>query len=167
VATTSATVESGKLAKLLPGLGVALVLGFVAQGLALVQQAALGRIWLEALVIALLLGVLVRNLGIGLGPVEPGAAYAGKQVLEVAVVLLGVSVDAAALAATGPRLALAIVLGVTTVLLLGSSSGGCSGSALGSPSWSQQATPSVAIPPSPPSHRSSELTATRSPRRSR
>ena len=36
---------------LLPGLGLVLVLGLVAQGLAAVQQATLGRIWLEALVI--------------------------------------------------------------------------------------------------------------------
>lgn len=117
--TLSVASVSGPFVTLLPGLGVTLALGLVAQGLAFMQQATLGRIWLEALVIALLLGVLVRNLGVGLGRVEPGAAYAGKQVLEVAVVLLGVSVDATALAATGPRLALTIVLGVATVLLLG------------------------------------------------
>lgn len=104
---------------LLPGLALVLVLGLIAQGLALLQQATIGRIWIEALVIALLLGVLVRNVGINLKRCEPGAAYAGKQVLEFAVLLLGVSVDAAALAATGPRLALVIVLGVAAVLILG------------------------------------------------
>jgi uncharacterized integral membrane protein (TIGR00698 family) len=104
---------------LLPGLALAMALGLLAQGLALVQQATLGRIWLEGLVIALLLGVLARNLGKSPGRIEPGAAYAGKQVLELAVVLLGVSVDAAALTASGPRLAVVIMLGVTTALLFG------------------------------------------------
>jgi uncharacterized integral membrane protein (TIGR00698 family) len=111
--------EPGPLARLLPGLGLVLVLGLVAQGLAAVQQTIFGRIWLEALVVALVLGVLVRNVGLGLARCEPGAAYAGKQVLELAVVLLGVSVDAAALVATGPRLAIVVVLGVTSVLVLG------------------------------------------------
>jgi uncharacterized integral membrane protein (TIGR00698 family) len=110
---------AGRIAPLLPGLALVLVLGLVAQGLAAAQQATIGRIWLEALVIALLLGVLLRNLNLDLSRFDPGAAYAGKQVLEVAVVLLGVSLDAAALAATGPRLALVIALGVVGVLLLG------------------------------------------------
>jgi len=109
----------GPIARLLPGLGLVLVLGLVAQGLAALQQATIGRIWLEALVIALLLGVLARNLGFDLARMERGAAYAGKQMLELAVVLLGVSVDAAALVATGPRLTIVIVLGVVTALLLG------------------------------------------------
>lgn len=116
---SSFSVGPGPLARLLPGLIVVLALGLVAQGLASMQHVALGRIWLEPLVLALLLGVLVRNVGLSLGRVEPGAAYAGKQILEVAVVLLGLSVDAAALAASGPRLALTIVLGVTAALLLG------------------------------------------------
>src|SRR3954454_15245104 len=101
--------NAGPVARLIPGLGLVVVLGLVAHGLALAQQALTGRIWLEALVIALLLGAVVRNVGLGLDRFEPGAAYAGKQVLEVAVVLLGASVDAAALAATGPRLALVIL----------------------------------------------------------
>lgn len=114
-----ASTRADGIVRLLPGLGLVLILGLVAQGLAAIQQAALGRIWLEALVIALLLGVLVRNVGVSLSRFEPGAAYAGKQVLEFAVLLLGVSVDAAALAATGPRLAIVILLGVATVLVLG------------------------------------------------
>jgi uncharacterized integral membrane protein (TIGR00698 family) len=104
---------------LVPGLVLVVILGLVAQGLAAVQQATLGRIWLEALVIALLLGVVARNLGLRLTRFDPGAAYAGKQVLEFAVLLLGVSVDVGALVATGPRLAIVVVVGVVTVLVLG------------------------------------------------
>ena len=104
---------------LLPGLALVVGLGLVAQALAAVQEAAFGRAWLEALVLALLLGVLVRNVNPDLPAFDAGAAYAGKQVLEFAVVLLGVSVDAAALAASGPRLAILIVAGVISVLVLG------------------------------------------------
>lgn len=132
VSTHSGTAESSRgqptrppspevwpLARLRPGLGLVLGLGILAQGLAALQQAVFGRIWLEALVVALLLGVLVGNLGVQPRLFGPGAAYAGKQVLEFAVLLLGVSVDAAALIATGPRLAAVVVLGVVAVLGLG------------------------------------------------
>lgn len=104
---------------LLPGLALVTALGIVGQLLALAQEVAIGRTWLEALVIALLMGLLVRNLLLGTTAFDAGAAYAGKQVLEFAVVLLGVSVDATALTASGPKLALLIVVDVTTVLMLG------------------------------------------------
>jgi uncharacterized integral membrane protein (TIGR00698 family) len=104
---------------LLPGLALVVALGLVAQGIAAGEEAAFGRAWLEALVLAMLLGVLVRNVVPGLRAFDAGAAYAGKQVLEFSVVLLGVSVDAAALATSGPRLAILIVAGVVSVLALG------------------------------------------------
>jgi uncharacterized integral membrane protein (TIGR00698 family) len=104
---------------LLPGLALVAALGLAAVGLATLQAFTFGRIWLEALVLALLLGVLVRNVVPTLTRYDAGAAYAGKQVLELSVVLLGVSVDATALAASGSRLALLIVAGVVTVLVLG------------------------------------------------
>src|SRR4051812_24622847 len=104
---------------LLPGLILVVALGLVAQGIAAIEEAAFGRAWLEALVLAMLLGVLVRNVVPGLEAYDAGAAYAGKQVLEFSVLLLGVSVDAAELAASGPRLAILIVAGVISVLLLG------------------------------------------------
>jgi uncharacterized integral membrane protein (TIGR00698 family) len=104
---------------LVPGLALVVVLGLIAQGLASLQSVVFGRIWLETLVLALMLGVLVRNVVPALSRFDLGAAYAGKQVLELSVVLLGVSVDATALAASGTRLATLIVVGVTTALLLG------------------------------------------------
>jgi uncharacterized integral membrane protein (TIGR00698 family) len=104
---------------LLPGLALVVGLGLVAQALAMFQEALFGRPWLEALVLAMLLGVLLRNVAPNLKAFDAGAAYAGKQVLEFAVLLLGVSVDLTALAASGPRLAILIVAGVTSVLALG------------------------------------------------
>lgn len=109
----------GRIAALAPGLGLVVGLSLIAQGLAAIQEWVFGRTWLEGLVVALLLGVVVGNLTPDLGRFQAGAAYAGKQVLEPAVVLLGAGINVAALLATGPRLALLIVVGVTTALIAG------------------------------------------------
>jgi uncharacterized membrane protein YadS len=70
----------------------------------------IGQTMLEALVLALILGMLWRNL-IGVrAPYRPGITFAGKQVLEGAVVLLGASIDLPALLKAGPTLLLAIVV---------------------------------------------------------
>ena len=104
---------------LLPGLALVAGLGLVAQAIATVQEVVLGRPWLEGLVVALLLGVALRNLGPRLAAYEAGAAYAGKQGLELAVVLLGASLDASMLAAGGARLVTLTIVGVISALVLG------------------------------------------------
>lgn len=127
VSPTRATSSAGRAGsvrwepytRLLPGLVLVVALSSIAQLLAALQEQLLGRPWIEGLVLALLLGVLVRNVYPHLSRFEAGAAYAGKQVLEFAVVLLGAGINVAALIATGPRLALLIVSGVTAVLVLG------------------------------------------------
>lgn len=105
--------------QLAPGLVLVAALSGVAQLLALAQEQLLGRAWIEGLVLALLFGVAAGNSGLVSRHFDAGAAYAGKQVLELAVVLLGAGINAAALAATGPRLALLIVAGVVFVLAVG------------------------------------------------
>jgi len=109
----------GRLAVLVPGLALVLGLSLLAQVIAVAQERLFGRSWIEGLVLALLLGVAVGNIWPDLHRFQAGAAYAGKQVLEFAVVLLGAGINVAALIATGPRLALLIVVGVVTVLVLG------------------------------------------------
>jgi uncharacterized membrane protein YadS len=74
------------MSALMPGLLLVVALGLAARALAAIQEAAIGRAWLEALVLALLLGVLVRNVVPSLKRCDAGAAYAGKQVLDFAVV---------------------------------------------------------------------------------
>ncbi|MGE3273099.1 MAG: putative sulfate exporter family transporter, partial [Chloroflexota bacterium] len=101
--STRVAVRIGELA---PGLALVVGLSLLAQGVALVQESVLGRPWIEGLVLALLFGVAVGNSGLIAKKFDAGAAYAGKQVLESAVVLLGAGVNVAALLATGPRLAL-------------------------------------------------------------
>jgi uncharacterized integral membrane protein (TIGR00698 family) len=83
----------------------------------------IGQAVFDALVFALILGMLWRHL-IGVSvPYRPGITFTGKQVLEGAVVLLGASIDLPALLKAGPRLLLAIVvvvtLGIATSTLIG------------------------------------------------
>ncbi len=65
------------------------------------QSAVFGRAWLEPVVAAILLGLLVRNLAPLPASWKPGICYAAKRPLELAIALLGVAVDPAALRAAG------------------------------------------------------------------
>ena len=113
----------GWLRSLAPGLLVVLGLSLAAMAVAALEERLLGRPLLEGIVLALLFGVAVRNVWPSTKLFDAGASFAAKQLLEVAVVLLGAGVNVAALLATGPRLILLIVAGVTTVLLVGFAAG--------------------------------------------
>src|SRR5262249_50817453 len=71
-----------------------------------------GQRYLEALVIAILVGVVVRAFWEP-GPMwKPGIAFSAKTLLEIAVVLLGASISAATVWALGPFL----LIGIATVV---------------------------------------------------
>ncbi len=90
---------------------------------------AIGRTLVDPLVLAILLGMGVRAL-IGSRPaLDAGVGFAAKDVLEVAVVLLGASVNLAMLRSAGLPLALGLV-GFVSVALVG---GIAIGRALGLP----------------------------------
>jgi uncharacterized integral membrane protein (TIGR00698 family) len=93
---------------------MALVAGLsvLAIALAELETRLLGQPLVEALVLALLLGVLARNAlrGARSAAFAPGATLASKQVLEAGVALLGASVYFPAILRAGPAL-LALVLG--------------------------------------------------------
>jgi uncharacterized integral membrane protein (TIGR00698 family) len=76
-----------------------------------------GHPYVEALVIAILLGMAVRTLWQPAPMWRSGIAFTAKQILEVAVMLLGVSVSFAAIAASGGQLIGLIV--AIVVLMLG------------------------------------------------
>jgi uncharacterized integral membrane protein (TIGR00698 family) len=65
--------------------------------------------YVEAIVLAILLGTATRTLWEPGGRWRAGIAFSAKQVLEVAVALLGASLSIAAIAASGPVLLVAIV----------------------------------------------------------
>jgi uncharacterized integral membrane protein (TIGR00698 family) len=101
-------------ASVLPG--VALCLGVTA--LATVAQAVetwlFGRAWLEALVLAILIGTAARTGWTPAPRWRAGIAFSAKTLLEVAMLLLGAAVSTRALMAAGP----ALLLGIAGVVVL-------------------------------------------------
>jgi len=105
--------------RLLPGLALALVISALAYGVEWVEIRLWGRAYLEALVVAILLGAVWRTV-IGL-PVRAasGIRFAAKPVMEGAVALMGASVSLAVLAHTGLALAGAIAGTIALTILAG------------------------------------------------
>jgi uncharacterized integral membrane protein (TIGR00698 family) len=101
---------------LLPGLGLASVIALLAAGLGLLQIHALGTTGLDALVLAIVLGMLARAV-FGLPEAaQPGIRFASKTVLEAAIVLLGASIGAAEIVGLGGSTMLAVMLVVLASL---------------------------------------------------
>ena len=107
--------------RLAPGLGLCLAIAAAAALLQGLETRLLGRAWLEALVIAILLGTAVRAAWSPDGQWTAGIAFGAKPLLEVAVVLLGATISAGAILSAGPAL-LAAIAGVV-ILGLGMSYG--------------------------------------------
>ena len=114
---------------LLPGIALATAVALVSAGIAAVESRIFGHPIIEALVVAILLGMLVRSCWKPPAAFDAGVRFTGKEVLEVAVFLLGASVDLPLLLKAGPSLVVGIVLLV--VLGLGASYG--MGRAMGLP----------------------------------
>ena len=102
--------------RLVPGIALSAAVTGTAVLLARAETALFGRAWLESLVLAILLGTLVRTLATVPVSCEAGVRFSAKVVLELAVMLLGASVSAGAVAAHGLPLlggiALAVVLAI-------------------------------------------------------
>ncbi|WP_286772635.1 MULTISPECIES: putative sulfate exporter family transporter [unclassified Sphingomonas] len=99
---------------LIPGVALSLAVTFIAFVLERGEQALFGRAWLEALVLAILLGTVIRTSWAPGRRWFPGIAFSAKFLLELAVVLLGASVSAATILAAGPWL----LLGIAGVVIL-------------------------------------------------
>jgi len=98
----------------LPGILVWVALTVVATLVEKVEVLFFEVRYLEALVIAILLGVAVRAYWTP-GPVwRPGIGFSAKTLLEIAVVLLGASISAAIVWALGPFL----LVGIATVVAI-------------------------------------------------
>ena len=111
-----------QLHRLLPGILLCVAITGVAILLQAVEVHFVGQAYLEALVLAILLGVAVRTAWIPRPRFIPGIAFSAKFLLECAVVMLGASVSIATVLALGPFLligiasAVAIALGVSFVI---------------------------------------------------
>jgi len=101
----------------LPGVALCVAVTAVAK---LIEQAEVGYAghpYLEGLVVAILLGVLIRAFWTP-GPVwKPGIAFSAKTLLEIAVVLLGASLSAVTVIALGPFLLVGIAIIVAVAIV--------------------------------------------------
>jgi uncharacterized integral membrane protein (TIGR00698 family) len=105
--------------RLLPGLALCVAIVLASAVLAEIEADLFGQAWIEALVIAILIGVAVRSVWTPGAAFKPGIDVSAKFLLEVAVVLLGASISAATVLAAGPYLLLGIVA-VVVIALFGS-----------------------------------------------
>ena len=90
--------------RLLPGLSLCVLVTALSFGLEHLEFILFGRAWLESLVLAILLGSLLRTFYSFHARYEAGVQFGAKMLLEIAVVLLGASVSASAIMEKGPYL---------------------------------------------------------------
>ncbi|SHM96698.1 conserved hypothetical integral membrane protein [Duganella sacchari] len=99
---------------ILPGLLLCAAVTAAAIGLERIEAALFGRAWLESLVLAIVLGTTLRTT-VQLSPRwDAGIHFSAKTLLELAVLLLGASVSAGAILASGWTL----LAGIAGVVLL-------------------------------------------------
>jgi uncharacterized integral membrane protein (TIGR00698 family) len=109
------------IVKLLPGVIVCAAVAAASSALEGLERRLFPHPYVEALVVAILLGMAVRMLWKPSERWQTGIAFSAKQLLEVAVVLLGASTSFAAIAASGVVLLGAVA--ATVVVTLGLSFG--------------------------------------------
>ncbi len=102
--------------ELLPGVALCALITVLAIALQAVEVRIVGQAYLEALVLAILLGVAIRTVWTPGDPWHPGVAFSARILLEVAVVLLGASVSARTVVALGPALLGGIALVVAVAI---------------------------------------------------
>ena len=107
---------SGRVARLIPGVALCAAVTLVAVGLQAIEQRALGHPYIEAIVIAILLGTAIRTIWEPDRRFSVGIAFSAKQMLELAIALLGASITFMAIAASGPVL-LAVIVTIVVVTL--------------------------------------------------
>ena len=106
------------LKRVLPGILLCVAITIAAVLLQTIEAHFAGQPYLEALVLAILLGVAIRTAWTP-GPLwHPGIGFSAKYVLEFAIVMLGASVSVATIVALGPFL----VLGIASIVALAISS---------------------------------------------
>jgi uncharacterized integral membrane protein (TIGR00698 family) len=98
----------------LPGLLLCVGVALLAIGVEQVEERVFGRSWLEALVIAILLGTAIRSAWAPHARWRQGITFSAKTLLEIAVVLLGASLSGAAILAAGAPL----LAGIAAVVFL-------------------------------------------------
>ncbi|CAA2140565.1 YeiH family protein [Methylobacterium bullatum] len=118
-ASSNPTIPTGaatshRRSSLLPGIVLCLGVTGIAIAIQALEERAAGHPYIEALVIAILFGIAIRTVWMPGERFRAGIAFGAKQLLELAVTLMGASVTLGAIVASGPALLTGIV---GTVLL--------------------------------------------------
>ena len=103
----------------IPGVVLCVVIAIAAIAAGSLEHAMAGRAWIEPLVLAILIGAAVRTAWTPGPRWKPGVDFSAKQILEVAIVLLGITLDVPLLLRAGPALGAGIVLAVVGALAVG------------------------------------------------
>lgn len=111
---------------LIPGLLFTAAVGGVSLLLAAVEKRLFTFEVIEPLVLALVIGMLIRTFATVPATLEPGIAYAAKQVLEFAIVILGATLNLRTIADAGLQLFLCVLIAVPLAI----GTGVCLGKAL-------------------------------------
>lgn len=99
---------------LIPGLIACAAVALSAVAFQMLELRLFGRSWIDAIVLAILIGAAIRSVWTPPAAVRPGIEFSARTLLEIAVVLLGASVSAATVMAIGPGL----LLGTAVVVVL-------------------------------------------------
>src|SRR5579872_3895817 len=118
---------SSPIRRLGPGVLLSGLVALLSVGIAAVEERIFGHAIIEGLVVAILLGMMIRTLWTPPESIDVGVRFTAKQVLEVAVFLLGAAVDLPLLLRAGPALGvsilLVVVLGILASFTIGRSLG--------------------------------------------
>jgi uncharacterized integral membrane protein (TIGR00698 family) len=114
---------------ILPGVLLCIGVTAVSFGLERIEARLAGRAWLEALVLAILVGTAIRTAWTPGRRWAGGIGFSAKMLLEIAVVLLGASVSARTVLAAGPGL----LVGIAAVVVVAIASSYGMGRLLGLP----------------------------------
>jgi uncharacterized integral membrane protein (TIGR00698 family) len=106
---------------LIPGLIACVAVALAAVAVHALELRLFGRGWIDAIVLAILIGAAIRSVWTPPAALKPGVDFSARTLLEIAVVLLGASVSAATVIAIGPGLLAGTA--VVVVLALGISYG--------------------------------------------
>jgi uncharacterized integral membrane protein (TIGR00698 family) len=103
-----------QLTRLVPGILLCVAITVVATPLEWLEVHLVGHPYLEALVLAILVGILIRTVWLPGPAFRPGIQFSGKFVLELAIVLLGASLSFATVAALGRWL----IFGIASIVAI-------------------------------------------------
>jgi len=103
--------------RLVPGVALCAAVTMTAFALEHGEKLVFGRSWLEALVLAIVVGTVLRSLWTPHARWFPGISFSAKFLLELAVVLLGASISAGTIIAAGPWLLVGIAGTVAAAII--------------------------------------------------